>query len=367
MLQNMTLKTLLLTTAMFLLVNIISVYALNYTSNSTNSTLAGTPVMHSLYWQDSTGLSGYIFSFDNCTNSLINDSWIDMTGNGNWSNITKIIDSTIGCNVKWCVYANDSSNNWNGTSCQDPFSYITTNQPPNIYFIESIPAQDPVEGSIRSVIFNISINDPNGYSDISIVNASANMTGETTRIGTCSAGDTINSSAINYSCSFNMEYYDANGIWSVMIYAEDTSSEIDTEWSSFTYNLLTGWIMDVNSLNFGTVYHGENNIGATDDPITLTNKGNYDLSGKINVTALDLRGVTNSSEYIPAGSFSVNIDDDANGDILQNNTAVTVSETSLSRGALSTEALYFYILDVSLDLSFQVYSTTGLGQWTIST
>ncbi len=55
-----------------------------YFFNSTNSTLAGTPIMHKLYWQDSTGLSGYIFSFDNCTGSLVNDTWKDFenqTGN----------------------------------------------------------------------------------------------------------------------------------------------------------------------------------------------------------------------------------------------------------------------------------------------
>jgi hypothetical protein len=367
MLQNMNLKTLLLTTAMFLLVNTISVYALNYTSNSTSSILAGTSITHSLYWQDDMGLSGYIFSFDNCTTSLANDSWNDMTGNGNWSNVTKIINSTIGCNVKWCIYANDSSNNWNGTSCQDPFSYITTNQPPNIYFIESIPNQDPIGGSTTTVIFIVSVSDINGYSDISSVSAEFNKTGEETKFGDCNENNVINSTARNYSCLVDMEYYDANGNWSVMVTAEDTSSEIDTEWSSFTYNLLTSWVMDGNSLNFGNIYHGENYIGATENPMILENIGNDDLSGEIKVTALDLTGVTNSSEYIPAGNFSVNVNNAQGGDVLANNTAVIATGTSLNRGESSKEELYFYILDVPLDLSFQVYNTTGLGQWTIST
>ena len=38
-----------------------------YSLNSTNSTSAGTPVMHSLNWNDNGGLSGYIFSFWNGT------------------------------------------------------------------------------------------------------------------------------------------------------------------------------------------------------------------------------------------------------------------------------------------------------------
>jgi len=43
-----------------------------------------------------------------------------------WSNVTKTINSTVGCTIRWCVYANDTSNNWNGTSCISPFSYVTT-------------------------------------------------------------------------------------------------------------------------------------------------------------------------------------------------------------------------------------------------
>ena len=56
---------------------------------------------------------------------LTNSSWVEMTGTGNWSNITKIINETEGTTIKWCVYANDTSDNWNSTSCQNPFTYIT--------------------------------------------------------------------------------------------------------------------------------------------------------------------------------------------------------------------------------------------------
>jgi len=111
----------------------IHTVAPTYSSNSTNSTLAGTPVMHSLYWQDTVSLSGYIFSFDNCTGTLVNSSWVAMTGTGNWSNVTKTINSTVGCTIIWCVYANDTSNNWNSTSCTTPFNYTTTDTAPPTY------------------------------------------------------------------------------------------------------------------------------------------------------------------------------------------------------------------------------------------
>ena len=131
-----------------------------YSLNSTNSTLAGSPVEHSLYWQDDFGLSGYVFQFCNgtwngshCLGSWLNDTWQPFTSNmcpnpytECWSNATKIINSTGGAKIAWCVYTNDTSNNWNSTSCENPFSYVTTTylgyleveipSPPLFYTIE---------------------------------------------------------------------------------------------------------------------------------------------------------------------------------------------------------------------------------------
>ncbi len=92
-----------------------------WSDNFINSTLAGTEVQHSVLWSDDAGLSGYIFSFDNCEDLMINDTWTPFEGN--WSNVTKTINSTLGCTIKWMVYANDTSNNWNAT---DLFSYTTS-------------------------------------------------------------------------------------------------------------------------------------------------------------------------------------------------------------------------------------------------
>jgi hypothetical protein len=94
-----------------------------YSLNSTNSTLAGTNVLHSLKWTDETGLSNYIFSFDNCTGTFVNDSLATFSGTTNWSNVTKGINTTVGCTIQWKVYANDTSNNWNESMT---YSYITT-------------------------------------------------------------------------------------------------------------------------------------------------------------------------------------------------------------------------------------------------
>jgi len=107
-----------------------------YSLNSTNSTLAGTNILHSLKWLDETGLSGYIFSFDNGTGTFVNDSWIAFNSNPDWSNVTKYVPSTIGTTIRWCVYANDTTNGWSN-SCATPFSYLTTEGIPPTYSLNS--------------------------------------------------------------------------------------------------------------------------------------------------------------------------------------------------------------------------------------
>ncbi len=100
-----------------------------YFNNSTNNTVANLPTLFSLNWTDKVELSGYIFSTNN-TGIWANDSWIEMTGATNWSNATTTLNETVGVRVEWCVYANDTSGNMNGTSCVTPFFLITTDTTP---------------------------------------------------------------------------------------------------------------------------------------------------------------------------------------------------------------------------------------------
>jgi len=99
--------------------------------------------------------------------SMTNDTWTSMTGTTNWSNVTKVVNSTSGSTIKWCIYANDTSNNWNGTSCINPFSYLTT-------------------GGINDATWSLGV--PNGFVLVAI-------TGTTEG----SATDTINWTSCNFT------------------------------------------------------------------------------------------------------------------------------------------------------------------------
>jgi parallel beta-helix repeat protein len=88
----------------------------SYSDNSTDTTLAEATSKFSLRWRDNAGLSGFIFSFDNCWGYFKNDTWDGTSWSSNplegWSNVTKELNSTVNCKVRWKVYANDTSNNW---------------------------------------------------------------------------------------------------------------------------------------------------------------------------------------------------------------------------------------------------------------
>jgi hypothetical protein len=80
--------------------------------------------------------------------------------NMGWSNVTKTLNSTAGNNVQWCVYANDTSNNWNMTSCSNPFSLTTTSANCDIFIGNStvIPYTFTQNNKVYCLASNISSN-----------------------------------------------------------------------------------------------------------------------------------------------------------------------------------------------------------------
>lgn len=126
-------------------------------SNQTNSTISGEAVLHSINWTDNINLSGYIFSFDNGSGNFVNDSWVSFIGLSNWSNVTKITNTTLGSTIKWKVYANDTANNFKVT---DTFEYTVF---PHIYpqFSNYQDNNATINGS-GTAFFNVTLENTNG-------------------------------------------------------------------------------------------------------------------------------------------------------------------------------------------------------------
>lgn len=137
-----------------------------WVDNSTNSTVRGTAVEHRVYWTDDTALSGYVFSFDNGTGSYTNDSWVSLSGTGDWSNVTKVINSTNGTTIKWRVYANDTDNEWNVT---DEFSYVANSSIPT-HDAPSVTPYPTATESENLTCLNQSTNDLDGDSVSNVYN-----------------------------------------------------------------------------------------------------------------------------------------------------------------------------------------------------
>ncbi len=120
-----------------------------WSSPSTNDTLIaiGDQVEHRTRWYGSSGLSGYIFSWNasgaSC-DTWENKTWTQMIGLRNWSNTTwQIPAACVGKIVGWKIYANDTNNNFDVT---DPQTYI-------VYEIGTleISLTTPPEGEITNV------------------------------------------------------------------------------------------------------------------------------------------------------------------------------------------------------------------------
>ncbi len=113
-----------------------------------NNTLVGQPTLFNLNWTDNMGLSGYVFSFDNCTGSFVNDAWVPMTGLSNLSSAVKTISSVVGCTIRWQVYANDTYGKWNTSQI---FSFPTTGLSPQYWlnFVNNTIAGQPTLFSLN--------------------------------------------------------------------------------------------------------------------------------------------------------------------------------------------------------------------------
>lgn len=85
-----------------------------YTLPAVGSTTAGASDTFTLHLADSTALTHYIFSWDDATGTLVNDSTANISGTSSTMSVTKT-NPAIGLEVLWRVYFENSANLWNST------------------------------------------------------------------------------------------------------------------------------------------------------------------------------------------------------------------------------------------------------------
>ena len=245
--------------------------------------------------------------------------------------------------------------------------------------IDTVPSINAVNlnpaPSTTSVAFTFTARDRNGAADLvdSTASASLTKTGEQARTGSCSF-QSQSGQRKTYSCTVNMQYYDASGTWNAQISIQDQSgSTASDNTATFTVNLLRDISITPTIIGFPTVAQGDGNITSTSST-TITNNGNFvaPTNGNLQITAFDLKGETIPAETIPAANFRVAGPAGAatvcsTGTALIHGSTAAISSATIPRGpsGSNTADITYCIRFVPETISTQFYSATGGSAWII--
>ena len=279
----------------------------------------------------------------------------------------------------------------------DWFNKITgkaSSQPFNISLIVSgvNPAQivyvapqgstiNPTENDNTTVVFNVWMYDPDGVADLNdtSVNASAlNSQGEaitTGSIGTCAWKNDIDANNANYSCMFEIWYWNLNDTWTITVQGADLGnlSWVYNNTQTFSYGLLQAMKVAPDVITWSSIASGAPNQTASNDPTIINNTGNFNNSIQVNAT--DLIGQADSSATIDAGNFTVGTttgagDPECGATAMQNDTFVTITGAVANAGNLTGQtgtgtgqADLYYCIPAIPAVSSQSYANPPNKNW----
>lgn len=261
------------------------------------------------------------------------------------------------------------------TSSTTSLSITIGNTAPVVDYISSISSQSVTESGTTAVTFTFTATDTDGVANLddATAKASFNRTGETTRTNSsCSLANDVDTDTANYTCKILVYYWDGAGTWTVNASIEDINSAYGENTSTtFSLSETTAMVMSPTALTWTSIGLLSTNQLSNNDPITINNTANKDITdGNVKVTAIDMQGLTTTTEYLLAGNFTVNTADACDtGTIMVNRTATGISGATITAGNNSAgngqEQVYFCLEEVSSGISQQSYSTASSGAWTI--
>ncbi len=284
------------------------------------------------------------------------------------------------------ISGNQPVSQYTSGSFSGRFGVLTDNYSPQITTVNNPGSINLNEGpSPTNVSINITVRDTDGVSDLNLTTISmiAFKSGESNRnYVNCSVTSAVGIET-NYSCRIEMWWFDLDGVWNLNVSINDSQNNKAVNNSlSITVNSLTSFVMSPLNMTFDTLNAGGNNYTATNDPITLNNTGNQNItSGMISVNATHLIGETNPSLRIFAGNFSVGLQSGSLEECNYHNSVTSTrmnqtygSYTNIQNSLLPSgnytindgraqEQLYMCLLHVGSELTNQAYSTNFT--WTI--
>jgi len=242
--------------------------------------------------------------------------------NSSWSNVTKVLNSTAGVNIGWCVYANDTLNNWNTTSCNHPFS-ISTIETTNPSWSNNKTNLTSSTALGNDVYFNITLNETNPdkyifsfYNGTDWINNSPQSYTNGQEIQVIK---TIPSSPINWTWYFNDTFGNSNqtNIWTTLL---DSYIGITTIYPTVNINATQNRFFNVtvNVSCIGSVSCGEINVSLDPYPTIIFNDTferaslgtNWNCTGSCGtITSCSEYGTYAGYHYADAGSVTSRIID----------------------------------------------------------
>jgi len=188
---------------------------------------------------------------------------------------------------------------------EEEYFAAPANIAPTIVSVSPDVSYDPVENSDTPINISFIADDEDGVGDLNDTSAriAVNKSGVSHTSTSCSPSD-LNSTATNYTCTINMDYYDEAGTWSVNASVQDMNQSLvynDTE--TFNYNLLKAMSITNKPIDFGSV---SVNVGTNSNNLSVKNTGNVQFN--VNATGANL---TYSSYTIPVDDMKWDTDSDA--------------------------------------------------------
>jgi hypothetical protein len=221
-------------------------------------------------------------------------------------------------------------------------STTVNNVAPSSIMIDPVANFDPSPGTTKNLTVYFNATDSNGYADLNdnTASVSINRSGETTRQNTtCAVLSHPTLSSTRYNCTIVVYYYDGSGVWSINASVRDTSTAYLSNVSTFSLNTLDSLNVSQTTISF-TGGPGTSNIAASPQPQQVTNIGNQ------NYTTVQITGFsfTSGSNVLGVGNVTMNWTNSGGvGQQLVNNSAVSLTNGTLAKGAGSSQNIYFWL------------------------
>jgi hypothetical protein len=208
--------------------------------------------------------------------------------------------------------------------------------------VSNVIATDPVDLQACSTVViwcNATISDGDGWEDIDTVNATLWDTGSTTEGASdnnsnhytnysCALGTNTSLNDVPANCSFTLQYYANPAEWTCKVYANDTSSNFDSNSTAdVTINTLRALDAE-NTINFGSLAPGA--TSPADINNTATNCGNSVIDLNLSGTNLTNASATVTNISLTYVKYNVT---DAGQNYTVNMTSLT--ETPVTRTEFS--------------------------------